>query len=245
MGDEMTETGRREIGTGRLLALTGVLTVACAVLFLAFPQIDLAVSAHYLRDDGKFLLRGSWISDSIDMYVRPGLRFALIGLVLYALWRIFGPRRLRSYRPLVFIVLALGLGPGLLVNVVLKEHWGRARPVAVAEFGGDKTFSPALVIADQCDHNCSFVSGDVAVGFGMLAFALVARRRRTLWVSAAMAFGVAVSAQRVMNGSHFLSDAVFAALFTIATVLICYRWVMEGNAMRDWTAFRDRFRKRP
>ena len=137
-GGEMTETGRRGIGTGRLLALTGGLTVVCAVLFLVFPQIDLAVSAHYLRDDGKFLLRGSWISDFIDMYVRPGLRFALVGLILYILWRLFGPRRLRSFRPLLFIVLALGLGPGLLVNVVLKEHWGRARPVAVAEFAATR-----------------------------------------------------------------------------------------------------------
>lgn len=235
------------IRTGRPLAAVGVLAAVSAVVFLAFPDIDLAVSARFIRDDGKFLLRGSAISDFIDLYVRPGLRFALVAFVLYGGWRLFGPRaqRLRSFRPLVFVVLALAIGPGLLVNAVLKEHWGRARPVAVAEFGGDKMFTPALVIADQCRGNCSFVSGDASAAFATLALALLARRRRVLWTGAALAFGCAASAQRVMNGSHFLSDVVFAALITVATVLLCYRWIIEGRAGRDWAALRGRARSGP
>jgi len=31
------------------------------------------------------------------------------------------------------------IGPGLLVNTVFKEHWGRARPSQVEEFGGQQT----------------------------------------------------------------------------------------------------------
>ena len=63
-------------------------------------------------------------------------------------------------RKIIFLLLTLALGPGLLVNGFLKSHWGRARPSEVSTFGGRQSFSPAYVIAHQCRHNCSFVSGD-------------------------------------------------------------------------------------
>ena len=52
---------------------------------------------------------------------------------------------------------ALLLGPGWVVNEALKNHWGRARPEQVSDFGGAQRFTPALQPADQCVKNCSFV----------------------------------------------------------------------------------------
>ena len=76
------------------------------------------------------------------------------------------------------------LGPGLVVNGILKEHWGRARPRDVTQFGGDRRFTPALVIADQCERNCSFSAGHPSAGFALaaLAYASISRRRR--WAAA-------------------------------------------------------------
>ena len=42
-------------------------------------------------------------------------------------------------RAAVFLVLSLLLGPGLLVNVILKDNWGRPRPGSVVEFGGTQS----------------------------------------------------------------------------------------------------------
>ena len=37
----------------------------------------------------------------------------------------------------LFLILVMLLGPGLLVNGVLKEYWGRPRPRNIIPFGGN------------------------------------------------------------------------------------------------------------
>ena len=44
----------------------------------------------------------------------------------------------------LFLFLGLLVGPGLVVNGILKDHWGRARPAEIIEFGGTAHFSPAF-----------------------------------------------------------------------------------------------------
>ena len=39
-------------------------------------------------------------------------------------------------RPVLCLTLSLIVGPGILVNLILKDHWGRPRPVHVTMFGG-------------------------------------------------------------------------------------------------------------
>jgi len=121
-----------------------------------------------------------------------------------------------------YVLACLLVGPGLLVNVVLKDHWGRARPSQVTEFGGARTFTPALSLSDQCPRNCSFVSGEVSLGFWWLsfAFATAAGRRRRLVVTAALTMGTFMGVLRVGGGGHFLSDAVFAGLLTITVCAV-------------------------
>jgi len=82
-------------------------------------------------------------------------------------------------RELVYLMLTLALGPGLLVNSVLKEHSGRARPVQTVDFGGTQQFSAAWVWADQCRTNCAFVSGHAAVSTWPVAVGFAARTRAT------------------------------------------------------------------
>src|SRR5690606_1953513 len=65
-------------------------------------------------------------------------------------------------------LLALALGPYILVNLLLKSFSGRPRPDETNLFAGDHTFMPAGSFAGQCDNNCSFVSGEAA-GAGWVA----------------------------------------------------------------------------
>ncbi|MEI9804295.1 MAG: hypothetical protein WDN48_07260 [Pseudolabrys sp.] len=76
----------------------------------------------------------------------------------------------------------MALGPGLAVNVLLKDHWGRPRPIDVTQFGGMDKFVPWWDPRGACPNNCSFVSGDVAGAFwtiapGVSGTAAVARAR--------------------------------------------------------------------
>ena len=52
-------------------------------------------------------------------------------------------RGLRLYA--LFVVAVFVLGPGLVVNEVFKEHWGRPRPYQVTEFGGASDYLPPLM----------------------------------------------------------------------------------------------------
>ncbi len=194
-------------------------SVAASLAFALLPQLDLVVSGWFaLGTQGFPLQHDPWLG-LINRNVLKLSRAAsalLLGLWLLSLlvpagsW--LGARR----RTLAFVVLALGLGPGLLVNSVLKEVSGRARPVQIERFGGPQRFSPAFTLADECDRNCSFVSGHVAAATMPVAGWFIAgtRRRRRLWLVTGLGLGLVVGSARLAVGAHFLSDVVLAMLLT-------------------------------
>jgi membrane-associated phospholipid phosphatase len=150
--------------------------------------------------------------------------------VAAALWLAVARRPLwrLDLKALVFLVAATALGPGLIANTVLKDHWGRARPYQTTEFGGARQFSPAPLPADQCERNCAFVSGHAALGFSLVSFALLLPLgwRRQAAIAGALAFGALVGLGRIAAGRHFLSDVVFAGLIVFATSWLLYRWIV-------------------
>ncbi|TCJ18584.1 phosphatase PAP2 family protein [Parasulfuritortus cantonensis] len=185
-----------------------VSALVLAAVFLAFPQLDRLSSAALYRPDG-FLLRGSAVFDFVHDYVGV---LAWLG-ALAALAILLGAKRLPRLaawrRPAAYMLLVLLLGPGLLVNAVLKDHWGRARPVQTVEFGGAAQFTPAWVVSDQCRSNCSFVCGDASIGFSLLGLAFVSRRPRR-WLAAGILLGGGLGLMRMAQGGHFLSDVIFS-----------------------------------
>ena len=202
-------------------------SIAWAV-FLLFPGLDLGTSALFYAGDNHFPFRKLPIGEFLDRYRDP-LGLALAGLVLASqvavnLWR--EHRVGLDLYALLFLVASFAVGPVLVVNGVLKEFWGRARPIQIEEFGGTQAFTPPMVIADQCPQNCAFVSGDAAFAFTFLAFALLTRRHRRLHVAAALGFGACVGLIRIVKGAHFLSDIVFAGIICSAIVLLLYRFII-------------------
>jgi len=204
--------------------------VASAVLFLGAPEIDLAV-ARWLRtaDDRDFVLAYNLLAHYFNGVI-PALAtlcavFILTGLVVVAIKRVpfFG----LTGRELVYLFLCFALAPGLITNTLLKDNWDRARPSHLTEFGGDKSFSPPLVISDQCASNCSFVSGDAALAFTLIAFAFVVARYRRRIVLAGVLFGSLIGFIRMGQGAHFLSDVVFAGLFVCLTIMLLKAVVLE------------------
>ena len=50
---------------------------------------------------------------------------------------LFASKLASCRKNVIFILLFLALGPGLVVNLMLKDQLGRARPREVVDFGGD------------------------------------------------------------------------------------------------------------
>ncbi len=216
----------------RALRLLAAAFLALAILFIAVPQIDLGVSALFFHA-GSFWLAG----DEMRLFLPKGLRlvaWALVGLlILGALVTLLRGRPVGrlGLREFLFLILCFALAPGVIVNGLLKEHWGRARPEAVMQFGGAAHYSPPLVISNQCESNCSFASGDASFAMTFLALAVLWPARR--WpVVATVAATAVVGAVRIMQGAHFLSDVVLGAILMAATVLLLHQLILGRDPGR-------------
>lgn len=210
-----------------------------AGLFIAFPQIDLLASGLFYRGAGHWALNREdlWLAIPYRGLPRLG-QGLLLGLLL--LWLLsFWSRlpRLRARRTtLGFLLAGALLGPVLLVDATLKEHSGRTRPVNIEQFGGSRQFTPAFIPADQCEQNCSFVSGHVATASFIMAFGwLGAPAVRRRWLLASLACGGLFALVRMVPGGHFLSDTVFAwfaTYFSLWAVEFLFRkfgWLPAGS----------------
>jgi lipid A 4'-phosphatase len=207
-----------------LAALTGL-------VFAVAPGIDLAVAGFFHRvavhDNMPRLFRAIEILRKLEPVVTM---LAVAPAVAVLLVKLFWPRRatIMPARAALFLIVSLVLGPGFLVNTVLKDHWARPRPGMVANFGGDMTFKPWWDPRGTCTDNCSFVSGETSSAVWLAAPALLVPFP---WRYAAFA-GVAVYAtgigfMRLLMGGHFLSDVLFAAIFTGLVI-----WIVHGRLLR-------------
>ena len=109
----------------------------------------------------------------------------------------------------LFALLVFILGPGLIVQT-LKITWGRPRPVETTLYGGTMDFrtpfEPNFKLAGDTNNGNSFPSGHAATGFYTLVLYFIFRKR---WVLAlTLAYGILMSAARLAQGAHFLSDVV-------------------------------------
>jgi lipid A 4'-phosphatase len=124
------------------------------------------------------------------------------------------------------VVLAGILGPGLVVNLGFKDNWQRARPYQVQEFGGAQQFTRATFITDQCDNNCSFVSGHVACGIFLASLMLVHRRRKVAWLVAGVTAGWVIGFARMADHAHWLSDVLWAFPITLLTSWLVWQLLL-------------------
>lgn len=222
-------------------AIYGALAVLSLVLFLFVPSIDTAVSWVFYSSGGGFWLAAwpplQWLAGSIRWITWAIVLIALIGWL--RLWLTGKPLWRLDRKALIFIVAATAIGPGIIVNTVLKDHWGRARPVQIEAFGGIKQFTPAPLPADQCARNCAFVSGHAALGFSLVSFALLlpAGRARRNAIAAALAFGGLVGLGRIAAGGHFLSDVVDAGLIVFGVSWLLHRWLVVHDGFAPVTAW--------
>src|ERR1700736_2139709 len=139
------------------------------------------------------------------------------------------------------ILLTLAFVPGVHANLVLKEHWGRPRPIDIAQFGGEEHFRPWWDPRGDCPKNCSFIAGEPSGAFWTMAAAAVAPPQwRAPAYAAALLFGTAVGLLRMAAGAHFFTDIVFAGVFAFFAIWIAHGWLYRWRATRICDAAVDK-----
>lgn len=214
--DEADEgAGTRLIWAGLFFALA---------IFAALPGLDLLVAANYYDPQLGFVHRDDPLVRALYVWT-PRLGHILLLLVtIYALaspllTRWFASHgqtdkaacsRHGQHAAVVALCCAL-LGPGLLVEIVLKGHMGRPRPVQVVQFGGQDTYHGPFVPGPDPGNHRSFVTSHAAAGFWLMSLGLTCGpiwRRR--WLLIGTITGAIIGVGRMMQGGHFLSDVIFA-----------------------------------
>jgi lipid A 4'-phosphatase len=232
--------------TGLVIALG--IGFAVGLICAVDPQLDLDIAGAFFHRAPPALFAANaqpWVQ-----HTREAARIIVTLLVLPAFLAVIGkliwPRRrmLIEARAALFLIATLALGPGLLTNVILKDHWGRPRPIDVQEFNGANRFVPWWDPRGDCPDNCSFIAGEPSGAFWTLApAALAGPELQPLAYAAALLFGAGVGALRIAAGAHFFSDVVFAGVFTYLLIWLVYgliyRWPatrLDEEALERWLA---------
>jgi len=197
--------------------------------FWLFPEADIVVSLWFFDpEDGFYLSKHPFLR-----LLRESSTWVLAGAVavisIHALYDIVtGALAWPRMRKPIWLLSGLALGPGLVVNGVLKAHWGRPRPIHIDVFGGDAVHQMVWVISDWCDRNCSFVSGEASSSAWLVAAALATPRPIRLAATATtLVYAGSLSLNRVAFGGHFISDVVLAWLICGLIFAILYRLIRE------------------
>jgi lipid A 4'-phosphatase len=220
------------VGLGAIVAVaTGV-----GVGFAVNPHLDLHIAVYFHRlfaaapDAAWYGL----IATTRD--INRHLTFAVLALTSATLAIKFVWPQLPMLMPpriTVLVFVTILLAPGLLVNGLLKENWGRPRPGETVELKGSLDFKPWWDASGECRSNCSFASGEAAGAFALLSVAAAVPAPWTApAIVATVAFATVVGIGRVATTGHFVTDVVFGGLLSALVV-----WLLHGLLFR-WQATR-------
>ena len=194
------------------------------LIFLFFPSTDIFLSKFFFVEN-KFISEKYTIIKVMRTYLK-NLMIIIPVLSLIILFINFinkkqNVRKLINQRTkfgLIGLIIGPILGCGIIANLYFKETWGRARPVHVEEFGGDKIFTPAFFKSDQCERNCSWISGETSAAFSLMAGTILLKNPIFFLLNLILGFFVFFC--RLSMGGHFFSDNIFAMNFMIYLAIL-------------------------
>jgi len=218
----------------RGLAIIGGL-VAIGISLTAFLDAagkDIACATRFFSAGGP---QGGWIHARAipwgllyDYGELPGIVSAVGALVLYVGTRV-GKVSKRYAQSCLVVVLTVIIGPGLLVNGLLKPCWGRPRPSDTVFFGGNQEYlrvwqpgGPGAGKSLPCGHCATAYSVASWVAFYPYhpALALAA-----LFVG--IAFGTLTGVARIAQGGHFVTDVLWSAIIVFVLIAFMYYFVFR------------------
>jgi len=198
-------------------------------LLFWFTDLDIAIqNLLYSPVDGWVWAHSQPWEFLYSFGILPAFMIALPALVAFI--ASYGLPKIKKHRKkALFLVLLMALGPGLTVNLIFKDHWGRPRPREITQFGDTETYLPVWYKGTAGQGN-SFPSGHAAMGFYVLAPFFILRDRHRRWATAFLAtgvgYGLLMGLGRMIQGGHFASDVLWSGGFIYFGGLILDRIVL-------------------
>ena len=201
------------------LKIINISFVFFSLFFLFFPSFDIDIS-NYFFIDGQFISEKYEIIKTLRnilknlMILIPIVCLLILITFLFKKNKILGLNANRRIKMALYgFILGPIIGCGLLANLYFKDTWGRARPVNITEFGGNKIFSRPFIKSDQCIKNCSWISGETSGAFSLMFGSIIMRNH--VFIIFNYLLGLLVFFCRLSMGGHFFSDNIYAFFFMI------------------------------
>ena len=218
-----------------LLGLFALVAIA-TVPFLS-PDLDLRIMRHFLAPGTV-----NWPGEAAPLWrflyrfgTLPAVVVALAGLAV-AVLAPFLPRLVPWRRQAAFLFLTLMLGPGLFVNTIFKDHWGRPRPRQVVELGGNQTYQ-CFYERGTAGRGKAFPCGHSSMGYYFVVLYFLNRRNRPgralILLAGALIFGTLIGLARMAAGAHFPSDVAWSSVFPAAVAWLLYYFILDIPGHRD------------
>lgn len=211
---------------------------AVAVWFSVAEWGDRAVTRYFYQPQADHHWPFSQIPPWRQLNRYAGLGTAAIAVTALALIGISYARPgWQQYRiHIVYLLLVIAIGPGLLVNGLLKELWGRPRPRQVHEYGGWLPYR-SILDPDKPGRGKSFPCGHCSASFAAIALYFLGRHRNRALAATGLllvfVLGGGMSVSRVISGAHFTSDALMAAAVVWGVAVALYYFVLNIPAREE------------
>jgi lipid A 4'-phosphatase len=205
------------------------------LFFILFPKFDIFFSKLFFFEE-KFISDKYIFIRSLRSFLKDLMIVISIASLLLIIVNIFFKIKKKTFlKPrtkLILIGFIVGpvIGCGLIANFYFKDNWGRARPINIQEFGGEKIYTQPFVISDQCERNCSWISGEASAAFSFITGTIILKS--PIFFILNIIFGIIVSFCRIAMGGHFLSDNIFAMIFMIYLAIL-YKYLVFLNLKRN------------
>ena len=222
----------------KLVIITFILL---AITLTISPTFDIFFSKLFQNESGNFLLQSHYFNLEIFNYSRginPAILFRKLFLPVVLFYililpffsnKIFSNKlyfgHIFNLKEIVFLWLSSLVGLIFIINLALKNLWGRSRPNDIVEFGGPDSFTPWFLFGDQCISNCSFVSGDASVGFALIVFYFIVKKQIYIWI--ALIIGFSLGLIRIMEGGHFTSDVILSGMVMFSFYFLCHNFFIK------------------
>jgi lipid A 4'-phosphatase len=185
-------------------------------LLFRFTDLDITLANLFFEPGAgwEYQNENPWIF-LYNYGVMPAWLLTISACCVFALS--FFSTTIRSYRKKsLFIILLLIMGPGLVVNVIFKDHWGRPRPRDVDLFSGTQPFH-SVWEQGTAGHGRSFPSGHASMGFFLFSpfFVLyrTSKKQAVSFLALGLGYGSLMGLCRMIQGGHFASDVIWSAGF--------------------------------
>ncbi len=200
-------------------------------VFIVFPGIDFAFT--------ELLRNYAFYCKIFAEKIKTWLVYAATSLTCtYGILAFFGYIYKRKYllnylsknyekftRDFVFLFFNLAIISGITIEII-KNIFHRPRPYTINTFGGENTYVQIWHIANSCITNCSFPSGDAAVGFSLFPITFVLTKNLKFSFLVGAIVGCMLSYCRIALAKHFLSDVLFSFIlvyyFTLISRILIY-----------------------